>query len=54
MFGIIGLWIIFILGGGAVMWFICPTPSVIGLPYYLKCITLFVVDLVMRWLVCFW
>ena len=43
MFGIIGLLIISIFGGGSLMWLICSTPSVICLPYYLKFLTLFVV-----------
>jgi hypothetical protein len=43
MFGIIGLLIISIFGGGSVIWLICPTPSVFCLPYYLKFLTLFVV-----------
>jgi NADH-ubiquinone oxidoreductase chain 5 len=43
MFGIIGLLIISIFGGGSLMWLICLTPSVICLPYYLKFLTLFVV-----------
>jgi hypothetical protein len=43
MFGIISLWIISIFGGGALMWLIFPTPSVISLPCYLKFLTLFVV-----------
>jgi len=34
--GIIGLLIISIFGGGSLMWLICPTHSVICLPYYLK------------------
>jgi NADH-ubiquinone oxidoreductase chain 5 len=42
MFGINGLLIISIFGGGALMWLICPTPSIICLPYYLKFLTLFV------------
>ena len=41
--GIIGLLIISIFGGGSLMWLICPTHSVICLPYYLKFLTLFVV-----------
>jgi NADH-ubiquinone oxidoreductase chain 5 len=45
MFGMIGLLVIStrIFGGGSLMWLICPTPSVICLPYYLKFLTLFVV-----------
>jgi hypothetical protein len=42
IYGIIGLLIISIFGGGSHMCLICPTP-VICLPYYLKCFTLFVV-----------
>nr|QXT44356.1 NADH dehydrogenase subunit 5 [Aderitotermes cavator] len=42
MFGMIGLLILSIFGGGALMWLICPTPSMICLPYYLKFLTLFV------------
>jgi hypothetical protein len=43
MFVIIGLLIISIFDGGAVMWLICPTPSLICLRYYLKFLTLLVV-----------
>nr|URH16587.1 NADH dehydrogenase subunit 5 [Pericapritermes sp. 4 SH-2021a] len=43
VFGMIGLLIMSIFGGGSLMWLICPTPSVICLPYYLKFLTLFVV-----------
>nr|YP_009351047.1 NADH dehydrogenase subunit 5 [Spinitermes trispinosus]AQP28435.1 NADH dehydrogenase subunit 5 [Spinitermes trispinosus] len=43
VFGMIGLLIMSIFGGGALMWLICPTPSVICLPYYLSFFTLFVV-----------
>nr|YP_009350267.1 NADH dehydrogenase subunit 5 [Apilitermes longiceps]AQP26717.1 NADH dehydrogenase subunit 5 [Apilitermes longiceps] len=43
VFGMIGLLIMSVLGGGSLMWLICPTPSVICLPYYLKFLTLFVV-----------
>nr|URH16717.1 NADH dehydrogenase subunit 5 [Microcerotermes sp.] len=42
-FGMIGLLILSIFGGGSLMWLICPTPSVICLPYYLSFLTLFVV-----------
>nr|QXT44473.1 NADH dehydrogenase subunit 5 [Apicotermitinae gen. L sp. CMRT172] len=42
MFGMIGLLVLSIFGGGALMWLICPTPSMICLPYYLKFLTLFV------------
>jgi NADH-ubiquinone oxidoreductase chain 5 len=40
--GIIGLLVISIFGGGSLMWLICPTPSIICLPYYLKFLTLFI------------
>nr|URH16561.1 NADH dehydrogenase subunit 5 [Sphaerotermes sphaerothorax] len=43
MFGMVGLLVMSIFGGSALMWLICPTPSVICLPYYLKFLTLFVV-----------
>ena len=43
VFGMIGLLIISIFGGGSLMWLICPTPCIICLPYYLKFLTLFVV-----------
>nr|AQP28664.1 NADH dehydrogenase subunit 5 [Nasutitermes sp. 3 TB-2017]AQP29854.1 NADH dehydrogenase subunit 5 [Nasutitermes sp. 4 TB-2017] len=45
MIGMIGLLIMSIFGGGSLMWLICPTPSMICLPYYLKFLTLFVVFL---------
>nr|YP_009350189.1 NADH dehydrogenase subunit 5 [Agnathotermes crassinasus]AQP26532.1 NADH dehydrogenase subunit 5 [Agnathotermes crassinasus] len=45
MVGMIGLLIMSIFGGGSLMWLICPTPSVICLPYYLSFLTLFVVFL---------
>jgi NADH-ubiquinone oxidoreductase chain 5 len=45
IFGIIGLLIISTFGGGSLMWLICPAPSVICLPYYLRFLTLFVVFL---------
>nr|YP_009351372.1 NADH dehydrogenase subunit 5 [Foraminitermes rhinoceros]AQP29421.1 NADH dehydrogenase subunit 5 [Foraminitermes rhinoceros] len=41
--GMIGLLVMSIFGGSALMWLICPTPSVICLPYYLSFLTLFVV-----------
>nr|AMX22545.1 NADH dehydrogenase subunit 5 [Coptotermes acinaciformis raffrayi] len=41
--GMIGLLIMSVLGGSSLMWLICPTPSVICLPYYLKFLTIFVV-----------
>nr|WHM51609.1 NADH dehydrogenase subunit 5 [Termitinae sp.] len=40
--GMIGLLVMSIFGGGSLMWLICPTPSVICLPYYLSFLTLFV------------
>nr|WNL54050.1 NADH dehydrogenase subunit 5 [Microcerotermes subtilis] len=43
VFGMIGLLVMSIFGGGSLMWLICPTPSVICLPYYLSFLTLFVV-----------
>jgi hypothetical protein len=36
MFGITGLLVISIFGGGSLIWLICPTPAVICLHYYLK------------------
>jgi len=45
MFGIIGLLVISVFGGGSLISLICPTPSVICLPYYFKFLTLFVVVL---------
>nr|YP_010341420.1 NADH dehydrogenase subunit 5 [Nasutitermes tiantongensis]UOA64025.1 NADH dehydrogenase subunit 5 [Nasutitermes tiantongensis] len=45
MVGMVGLLIMSIFGGGSLMWLICPTPSVICLPYYLSFLTLFVVFL---------
>nr|WES82303.1 NADH dehydrogenase subunit 5 [Microcerotermes bouvieri] len=41
--GMIGLLVLSIFGGGFLMWLICPTPSMICLPYYLSFLTLFVV-----------
>ena len=43
VFGIIGLLIMSIFSGGSLMRLICPTPSIICLPYYLKFLSLFVV-----------
>nr|APU93542.1 NADH dehydrogenase subunit 5 [Sphaerotermes sp. A TB-2017] len=43
MLGMVGLLVMSIFGGSALMWLICPTPSVICLPYYLSFLTLFVV-----------
>nr|YP_009350527.1 NADH dehydrogenase subunit 5 [Tumulitermes recalvus]AQP27277.1 NADH dehydrogenase subunit 5 [Tumulitermes recalvus] len=45
MVGMIGLLVMSIFGGGSLMWLICPTPSMICLPYYLSFLTLFVVFL---------
>jgi NADH-ubiquinone oxidoreductase chain 5 len=45
MFGMFGLLVMSIFGGGSLIWLICPTPSIICLPYYLKFLTLFVVFL---------
>jgi NADH-ubiquinone oxidoreductase chain 5 len=45
MFGIIGFLVMSILGGGSLIWFVSPAPSLICLPYYLKFLTLFVVFL---------
>jgi len=45
MFGMIGLLVMSVFGGGSLIWLICPTPSVISLPYYLRFLTLFVVIL---------
>jgi hypothetical protein len=39
MFGMIGLLIISVFGGGSVIWLICPTSAVICLPHYLKFLT---------------
>jgi len=43
IYGKIGLLVMSVLGGGSIIRLICPTPSVICLPYYLKFLTLFVV-----------
>nr|QXT44265.1 NADH dehydrogenase subunit 5 [Apicotermes occultus] len=40
--GMIGLLVMSVFGGASLMWLICPTPSVICLPYYLSFLTLFV------------
>nr|YP_009350124.1 NADH dehydrogenase subunit 5 [Nasutitermes diabolus]AQP26389.1 NADH dehydrogenase subunit 5 [Nasutitermes diabolus] len=45
MIGMVGLLVMSIFGGGSLMWLICPTPSMICLPYYLKFLTMFVVFL---------
>ena len=42
VFGMIGLLVMSVFGGGALIWLICPTPSIICLPYYLKFLTLLV------------
>ena len=36
----VGLLVMSIFGGGSLIWLICPTPSVICLPYYLRFLTL--------------
>nr|AIY61887.1 NADH dehydrogenase subunit 5 [Acanthotermes acanthothorax] len=41
--GMIGLLFMSIFGGSSLMWLICPTPSVVCLPYYLSFLTLFVI-----------
>jgi len=43
IFCIIGLLVMSVFGGGSLIWLICPTPSIICLPYYLKFLTLFFV-----------
>nr|ASM93509.1 NADH dehydrogenase subunit 5 [Reticulitermes speratus kyushuensis] len=43
--GMVGLLVLSVFGGGALMWLICPTPSVICLPYYLSFLTFFFVSL---------
>nr|WNL53894.1 NADH dehydrogenase subunit 5 [Microtermes mariae] len=45
VYGMVGLLIMSIFGGSSLMWLICPTPSVICLPYYLSFLTLLVVFL---------
>nr|AQP27494.1 NADH dehydrogenase subunit 5 [Anoplotermes group sp. N TB-2017]AQP30121.1 NADH dehydrogenase subunit 5 [Anoplotermes group sp. N TB-2017] len=45
VFGMVGLLIMSVFGGGALMWLICPTPSLICLPYYLSFLTLLVLFL---------
>jgi NADH-ubiquinone oxidoreductase chain 5 len=40
--GMVGLLVVSIFGVGCLTWLICPTPSVICLPYYLRFLTLFV------------
>nr|YP_006503955.1 NADH dehydrogenase subunit 5 [Coptotermes lacteus]AFM92455.1 NADH dehydrogenase subunit 5 [Coptotermes lacteus] len=41
--GMIGLLTMSVLGGSSLMWLICPTPSIVCLPYYLSFLTFFVV-----------
>ena len=43
IFGTTCLLVISIFGGGSLIWLICPTTSVICLPYYVRFLTLFVV-----------
>nr|YP_009351515.1 NADH dehydrogenase subunit 5 [Macrotermes muelleri]AQP29802.1 NADH dehydrogenase subunit 5 [Macrotermes muelleri] len=43
--GMIGLLIMSVFGGSSLMWLICPTPSVVCLPYYLSFLTLLVIIL---------
>nr|AIY62056.1 NADH dehydrogenase subunit 5 [Syntermes spinosus] len=43
VFGMVGLLVMSVFGGGSLMWLVCPTPSMICLPYYLSFLTLFVV-----------
>nr|QXT44538.1 NADH dehydrogenase subunit 5 [Patawatermes nigripunctatus] len=45
MFGMVGLLVMAIFGGSTLMWLICPTPTMICLPYYLSFLTLFVLFL---------
>jgi NADH-ubiquinone oxidoreductase chain 5 len=45
MFGMVGLLVMSVFGGGVLMWLICPTPSIICLPYYLRFLTLLVLSL---------
>jgi hypothetical protein len=45
MVGMVVLLLVSIFGGGSVICWICPTPSVICLPYYLRFLTIFVVVL---------
>nr|AQP29965.1 NADH dehydrogenase subunit 5 [Microtermes sp. 1 TB-2017] len=45
VYGMIGLLVMSIFGGSSLMWLICPTPSVICLPYYLSFLTLLVIFL---------
>nr|YP_009104741.1 NADH dehydrogenase subunit 5 [Macrotermes natalensis]AIT76165.1 NADH dehydrogenase subunit 5 [Macrotermes natalensis] len=43
--GMVGLLVMSVFGGSSLMWLICPTPSVICLPYYLSFLTLLVIIL---------
>nr|ATL76473.1 NADH dehydrogenase subunit 5 [Stylotermes sp. CN13]ATL76512.1 NADH dehydrogenase subunit 5 [Stylotermes sp. Chi-156] len=43
--GMVGLLILSVVGGGFLMWIVCPTPSVVCLPYYLSLLVLLVVFL---------
>jgi hypothetical protein len=45
MVGMVGLLVLSIFGSGSLIWLICPTASVICLPYYLKFLTIFEVFL---------
>nr|AQP30108.1 NADH dehydrogenase subunit 5 [Microtermes sp. A TB-2017] len=45
VYGMVGLLVMSIFGGSSLMWLICPTPSVICLPYYLSFLTLLVIFL---------
>nr|YP_009711682.1 NADH dehydrogenase subunit 5 [Reticulitermes lucifugus]QGA46860.1 NADH dehydrogenase subunit 5 [Reticulitermes lucifugus] len=42
--GMVGLLVLSVLGGAMLMWLICPTPSIICLPYYLSFLTLFFIS----------
>jgi NADH-ubiquinone oxidoreductase chain 5 len=48
MFGMIGLLIISVFGGSVLMWLICPTPSLICLPCYLRILNF--ICIIFRWL----
>nr|YP_009353448.1 NADH dehydrogenase subunit 5 [Macrotermes yunnanensis]AQW41831.1 NADH dehydrogenase subunit 5 [Macrotermes yunnanensis] len=43
--GMVGLLVMSIFGGSSLMWLICPTPSIVCLPYYLSFLTLLVIIL---------
>jgi len=43
--GMVGLLVMSVFGGCSLIWLICPTPSVICMPFYLRFLTLFVVFL---------